>query len=768
MDPITFNAAIEFCGAICSFIGFLILLLLNENKDKNKNVKIALMLNCALIMFFDAISFVTRNKDGMFCFYMARISSFLVFFFDLVYIGLFMTFIWRLVRKDKEKNIYRLYIVYAISIFSILFLIIGQFFGWIFTYDELNRYSRGKFWIETQIAVILSLLIALSVFIQYRKRFQKVMFYLMCGYFSSLAIGTISAILFPQIAVQNMTTVLATIFILIGEAYNYREIINEYKKKELDSLKDIDRAYKELSSYQNQIERTLQGASTGLWSLEVALGQETRLICDDNMKEILGFDKNITPEACFVEFSKRLVKEDIKKFREYDRKLVEEGKGEVIYRWNHPTLGETYMRCGGWRDYSFTQGILCRGYHSNVTDLQKKEIVHAEELKNALFQATEANKAKTEFLSTMSHDIRTPLNAIMGLVSIVKKQDLNPLVSDCISKIEMSSTQLLSLINDVLDMNKIESGKTVLEHVSLSLVNLVNDNIALIHETAIENNITIDVKMDIKNEYIFGSPIHIKQIILNLLTNAIKYNKENGSIVISLKEVKIDNQHSNYVIKVADTGLGMSDEFQKVIFEPFTQENGGARTKYKGTGLGMSIVKKLVDKMNGTISVKSKLNIGSTFKIVIPFEIDDKPFVETKKELNNEEIIQKVKGIKVLVAEDNELNREIAKTLLEDYEIVVDEAEDGKICLDKFVKSEINYYQCILMDLRMPNMDGIEATKKIRALDRMDAWSIPIIAMTADAFQEDVQRVKDAGMNEHLSKPLNINKVVQTIALHLK
>ena len=486
------------------------------------------------------------------------------------------------------------------------------------------------------------------------------------------------------------------------------------------------------------------------------------------MMEILGFSKDISPEDCYIEFNKRLVKDDLKKFGEYNRQLVEEGKGEVIYRWNHPSLGETYMRCGGWRDYSFTKGVLCRGYHSNVTELQRKEQLHEEELKNALYQAREANKAKTEFLSTMSHDIRTPMNAIMGLTAIAKKQELNDVMKDCINKIEMSSTQLLSLINDVLDMNKIESGKTVLEHVSLSIVNLVNDNIALVHEQAIENNVTLEVKFDIKNEYIFGSPIHIKQILSNLITNSIKYNKQNGSIIVSVKEISIDENHSSYVFKVADTGLGMSDDFQKVIFEPFTQENGGARTKYKGTGLGMSIVKKLVEKMGGTIKLKSKLNIGSTFTITIPFELDHTPFIEEKKELDLKEIQEKIKGIRVLIAEDNELNREIAKTLLEEYDIIIEEAEDGKICFDKFVKSEINYFQCILMDLRMPNMDGIEATKQIRSLDRFYAWSIPIIAMTADAFQEDVQRVKDAGMNEHLSKPLDIIKVISTIASFLK
>ncbi|MDY3889475.1 MAG: ATP-binding protein, partial [Bacilli bacterium] len=282
------------------------------------------------------------------------------------------------------------------------------------------------------------------------------------------------------------------------------------------------------------------------------------------------------------------------------------------------------------------------------------------------------------------------------------------------------------------------------------------------------NNVTLEVKFDIKNEYIFGSPIHIKQILSNLITNSIKYNKQNGSIIVSVKEISIDENHSSYVFKVADTGLGMSDDFQKVIFEPFTQENGGARTKYKGTGLGMSIVKKLVEKMGGTIKLKSKLNIGSTFTITIPFELDHTPFIEEKKELDLKEIQEKIKGIRVLIAEDNELNREIAKTLLEEYDIIIEEAEDGKICFDKFVKSEINYFQCILMDLRMPNMDGIEATKQIRSLDRFDAWSIPIIAMTADAFQEDVQRVKDAGMNEHLSKPLDIIKVISTIASFLK
>ena len=768
MDPVTFNATMELCGAICSVIGVLILMMMKDTKNKNSYIELLLLLNCAAILFFDSVSFMTRNNEGWFCFFAARTSSFLVFFCDFLYIFLFMTFIWKLVKKEDEKMLFRVYFVYAFSIVGILYLIVGQFFGLVFTYNEANAYSRGKGWIVTQIIVALSIIVASSVFFQYRKRIQKVLFYTMCGYYVCLVVGTVGALFLPQIAVQNMTTVIATICILIVEAYNYREKLNEYKKKEFESLKDIDRAYKDLSSYQDHINKTLQGASTGLWSLEVVLGENPRLICDDNMMEILGFSKDISPEDCYIEFNKRLIKDDLKKFGEYNRQLVEEGKGEVIYRWNHPSLGETYMRCGGWRDYSFTKGVLCRGYHSNVTELQRKEQLHEEELKNALYQAREANKAKTEFLSTMSHDIRTPMNAIMGLTAIAKKQELNDVMKDCINKIEMSSTQLLSLINDVLDMNKIESGKTVLEHVSLSIVNLVNDNIALVHEQAIENNVTLEVKFDIKNEYIFGSPIHIKQILSNLITNSIKYNKQNGSIIVSVKEISIDENHSSYVFKVADTGLGMSDDFQKVIFEPFTQENGGARTKYKGTGLGMSIVKKLVEKMGGTIKLKSKLNIGSTFTFTIPFELDHAPFIEEKKELDLKEIQEKIKGIRVLIAEDNELNREIAKTLLEEYDIIIEEAEDGKICFDKFVKSEINYFQCILMDLRMPNMDGIEATKQIRSLDRVDAWSIPIIAMTADAFQEDVQRVKDAGMNEHLSKPLDIIKVISTIASFLK
>ena len=344
MDPVTFNATMELCGAICSVIGVLILMMMKDTKNKNSYIELLLLLNCAAILFFDSVSFMTRNNEGWFFYFAARTSSFLVFFCDFLYIFLFMTFIWKLVKKEDEKMLFRVYFVYAFSIVGILYLIVGQFFGLVFTYNEANAYSRGKGWIVTQIIVALSIIVASSVFFQYRKRIQKVLFYTMCGYYVCLVVGTVGALFLPQIAVQNMTTVIATICILIVEANNYREKLNEYKKKEFESLKDIDRAYKDLSSYQDHINKTLQGASTGLWSLEVVLGENPRLICDDNMMEILGFSKDVSPEDCYIEFNKRLVKEDLKKFGEYNRQLVEEGKGEVIYRWNHPSLGETYMR----------------------------------------------------------------------------------------------------------------------------------------------------------------------------------------------------------------------------------------------------------------------------------------------------------------------------------------------------------------------------------------------------------------------------------------
>ena len=402
------------------------------------------------------------------------------------------------------------------------------------------------------------------------------------------------------------------------------------------------------------------------------------------------------------------------------------------------------------------------------------------ELEDAFEQISETNKnlnetnralqhasaAKSEFLAHISHDIRTPLNGVRGMLEIAEDNIENTdKLKDCLGKIRTSSDYLLALINDVLDMSKLEAGKVIFTREDMNIKEVINNIIGMLSNMAKENGVTINAlnmdEMNIPN--VFSSPLHFRQIMLNVISNAIKYNKPGGRIDLSINEISRTADEVRYCFVVEDTGIGMSHAFLEKIFEPFMQENesGNARTIYKGTGLGMSIVKNLVDGMHGDVAVSSEKGKGSTFKITLPFEIN---YQNTSVFSEQEEKIVDFSGLKVLVAEDNTLNLEIIEYVLKAEGMVVDSAEDGNIAVDKFIKSQVNYYDFILMDIMMPNKNGIDAVKEIRALEREDSKRVPIIAMTANAFAEDVQQTKTAGFNDHLAKPLDRKILKKTLA----
>lgn len=390
-----------------------------------------------------------------------------------------------------------------------------------------------------------------------------------------------------------------------------------------------------------------------------------------------------------------------------------------------------------------------------------------QELSAAVDQADRANAAKTSFLSRMSHDIRTPLNGIVGLIEI---DDAHPddiaLITANREKMKIAAHHLLSLINDVLQMSKLESGEIVLAHEPLDLNQLTRDILTIIEQRAKEVGVTLEYDKqnsdEMKSGSVYGSPLHLRQIFLNIYGNCIKYNKVGGSVKTSCRCVGEKDGIVTYRWVIRDTGIGMSESFLAHVFDPFSQEHTDARSVYNGTGLGMSIVKRLIDQMNGTIEVYSKEGEGSEFIITLPFEVADEVPVIEESEQGEEEA--DVRGLHLLLAEDNELNAEIAQTLLEDRGVTVDIAKDGREALEMFENHAPGTYAVILMDMMMPNMDGLSATRAIRALTREDAKTIPIIAMTANAFEEDAQKCFEAGMNAHLSKPLRIEKLVASIA----
>ena len=394
---------------------------------------------------------------------------------------------------------------------------------------------------------------------------------------------------------------------------------------------------------------------------------------------------------------------------------------------------------------------------------QKKDEKYKSELLMAAKKAEAANRAKTEFLQRMSHDIRTPINGICGMLDVADHyaDDLEK-QTECRGKIKEASHLLLELVNEVLDMSKLEADEMVLEETPFNLSSIAKEVFAVIEQVAAEQNIRIMwEKKEVIHRNLIGSPAYVKRVMMNILSNAVKYNKENGCIYISCREI-LSEQPEMTTMEFAcrDTGIGMKDAFQKHIFEPFAQEHTGSRTKYAGTGLGMPISKKLVEKMGGTITFKSKEGAGTIFLIRVPFKID----LRADKREKQKDISEKsLKGLHILLVEDNELNMEIAELMFRNKGAVVTKAWNGQEAVEIFKKSRPGEIDVILMDIMMPVMNGYEATKIIRSMGREDAKVIPIIAMTANAFTEDRLRAKEAGMNEHIAKPVDANKLVKAI-----
>ena len=404
-----------------------------------------------------------------------------------------------------------------------------------------------------------------------------------------------------------------------------------------------------------------------------------------------------------------------------------------------------------------------RTNQSHQKQEQEKDEKYKTELLIAAKKAEAANEAKTEFLQRMSHDIRTPINGICGMVNMADHYaDDMEKQKEYRTKVKEASNLLLELVNDVLDMSKLESGEIVLEEIPFNLSSIYREVFVVIEQVAAEQNLQIVwEKKEITHRDLIGSPRYVKRVMMNILSNAMKYNRENGHIYISCIEIPSEQPEMTTMEFVCrDTGIGMAEEFQKHIFEPFAQEHAGSRTKFSGTGLGMPISKKLIEKMGGTITFESAEGIGTTFVIRVPFKIDlDVDIREEQADVSEKSI----KGLHILLAEDNELNMEIAEFVLQNEGAEVSKAWNGEETVELFRKSESGEFDAILMDIMMPVMNGYEATKMIRSLDREDAKVIPIIAMTANAFTEDRLRAKEAGMNEHIAKPFDVKLLVKII-----
>ena len=419
--------------------------------------------------------------------------------------------------------------------------------------------------------------------------------------------------------------------------------------------------------------------------------------------------------------------------------------------------------------YSCTAGaiwMICKQSRRAYLEERLEEArEHGEQLAAATRSAQSANSAKTEFLQRMSHDIRTPINGIRGMVEVADAcaDDLEK-QADCRRKIWSASNLLLDLVNEVLDMSKLESGKVELDQQPLNLNEMLFELYEILERQATAHGVKIlRTQTHLEHPYVLASPTHVKRLVMNVIGNAVKYNKQDGTVELSCEELSCENGIATYRITVADTGIGMSEQFQQRLFEPFAQEHQEVAANTPGTGLGMPIAKSLAEIMGGNIEFESELGVGTTVRITLPMQINEKQAADT--ETPNEEA--SIAGMHVLLAEDNELNREIAEFLLHDAGAYVTSAADGKQALETFEASQEGEFDVIVMDVMMPTMNGYEATRAIRSLARDDAASVPIIALTANAFAEDRQKARAAGMNDHIAKPLNSKLMIYTIAKHV-
>ena len=461
-----------------------------------------------------------------------------------------------------------------------------------------------------------------------------------------------------------------------------------------------------------------------------------------------------------------------------DRDYVENSYINAVQDYTGQTLYDVTYRArqkdGTIRWQRAAASVLRRADGSPITgyglvmdiDEQKKA---ADKIDTALTQARLANAAKTSFLARMSHDIRTPMNGILGLIEInqAHAEDLEFTMRNR-EKAKVAANYLLSLINDVLQLSKLEDPEVTLSYEAFNVQELAEDILTIIKMRAVEYGVTVEYDPSaniFEYPYIWGSPLHVRQIFINILSNSIKYNKKGGKIFCGVSVESCSEKQVIYKIEIADTGIGMSKEFLNQLFEPFSREHESINSSYEGTGLGMSIVKKLIEKMEGTIEVQSEEGEGSTFTVTIPFEIAH----ESDIQIDDTELEHcDLTGVEVLLVEDNDLNMEIAETFLTDVGANVTKAVNGQQAVYTFSEAPAGKFDIILMDVMMPVMNGYEATRKIRSLDRPEAKTIPIIAMTANAFAEDVEESRNAGMNEHISKPLDIGKVKATIARYVE
>jgi len=513
----------------------------------------------------------------------------------------------------------------------------------------------------------------------------------------------------------------------------------------------------------------IANAGYGIWRIQQTEDGKNAMTADATLQEILGITgMHLTPEQTYIYYHSRVI-DDVTEIEELDYKQMTEGKlMQRIINWNHPTKGRIILNAGGSRYRQHDGSEIISGYCGDITTQQVEFYRLNRELEQALQEAAKANKAKTDFLFGISHDIRTPMNAIIGFAHLMQKYHNEPARSrEYLEKIIYSSDLLLDIINNVLEMARIDSGKMILDETNCNVSDVAKSMITVFEDGMKHKDITFTTSIKVEHENFLCDEVKIREVYLNLLSNAFKYTPAGGKVHLDITELPSDRP--GYVLiqgTVSDTGIGISQEFLPQLFDEFTRERTATESGIQGTGLGMPIVKKLIDLMQGTITVESQLGKGTTFVTTIYHRIADATDMQTLEDAKNTSF--DLNGVRILLAEDNDLNAEITSTILTDAGAQVDRASDGVVCVKMLSEAPEGTYDIILMDIQMPNLNGYEATRFIRQIDNPVKAGIPIIALTANAFDEDKQQARQAGMNDLLTKPINTHDLLTLITVILR
>ena len=543
---------------------------------------------------------------------------------------------------------------------------------------------------------------------------------------------------------------------MIGICFLNSFVYVDEREEQLEAVQELNKRMKEYNDI-------ISHAGFGIWSIILKPDCKPRMQANAKMLWLLGADVGMTEEEVYETWYSHIMPSALSSVQASVEEMLSGMFSENTYLWYHPVKGVIYVRCGGTSVKLEDGTTVLRGYHADVTDIVLKDKEREIELSNAQKAAEKASIAKSAFIFNMSHDIRTPMNAILGYAELIKKNlEDKDRCNKYLDKLMMSGDFLLTLINNVLTIARIESGKETVDETIVSPRDVTYNVYSIFDEIVERKHLEFTTLTDIKTDYIYADVVKLKEIALNLVSNACKYTPEGGKISITVKEIPCDKVgYTNIQTVVADNGIGISKEFLGSIFEKFTREHTATENKIQGTGLGMPLVKQFIDLMGGTITVESELGKGTTFTVTIPHRIAEAPdnYIEhsSAKEFNTN------RKIRILIAEDNDLNAEIAIELLTEVGVLVERASDGIICIDMLQKAGSEYYDVILMDIQMPNMDGYKTTRIIRSMDDPVKASIPILAMTANAFEEDKKAAVEAGMDGHIAKPIDVSIIMEEI-----